>query len=251
MSGEIKTAREARRVLNVAEGADAAALRRAFHAAVKAAHPDHGGDAARLRRVLEAHRLLCALIEARAAAPRPQAPAERPRRPAKAAAAADEPAAARDEPPLRLSIAEAFQGARKSVRLLDGRLLRVSVPAGVRSGERLRISQSPREVMLTVSVLAEPGAALRGGDLWLTRAVPPGFLKSGGRLELDTPLGKRRVWIPRTAAARGLYRLAGQGLPARGGRAKGHIFLKLEPDPAMPESPTQSLLKRFASSWAA
>jgi hypothetical protein len=45
-------------VLGVALDASAAELRAAYRRAIKAAHPDHGGDRERLELVLEAHRTL-------------------------------------------------------------------------------------------------------------------------------------------------------------------------------------------------
>src|SRR4051812_4316245 len=77
------TPKRAREVLNAPANADPAVLARAFRAAVKACHPDHaGGDAERLRQVIDAHRLLQQLGEARQAAaappaqPAPKAPRE-------------------------------------------------------------------------------------------------------------------------------------------------------------------------------
>ena len=55
----------------------------------------------------------------------------------------------------------------------------------------------------------------------------------------------------RTSASRGLFRAPGEGLPARPGRAKGHLYLKFELDESLKQSPAKSLLARFAAAWAA
>ena len=58
------SAAKARQLLNLAADADAAGLAQAYRSAVKAAHPDRpGGDAERLRQVIEAHRLLKTLAD--------------------------------------------------------------------------------------------------------------------------------------------------------------------------------------------
>ncbi|MBO9560101.1 MAG: molecular chaperone DnaJ, partial [Caulobacter sp.] len=64
------------------------------------------------------------------------------------------------------------------------------------------------------------------------------------------------VWISTKAAARGLVRLPGQGLPARGPHRAGDLFLRLEAlgegiGGEGTESAARSQLKRFAAAWAA
>jgi curved DNA-binding protein len=92
---------------------------------------------------------------------------------------------------------------------------------------------------------------VRGDDLWMTAKVAPAVLKRGGRINVDTPLGRRSVWIDRNAAERGLVRVEGQGLPARGRRPKGHLFIRLSPAAGLADSAALSLLRRFAAAWAA
>ncbi|HPA38825.1 MAG TPA: molecular chaperone DnaJ, partial [Phenylobacterium sp.] len=53
------------------------------------------------------------------------------------------------------------------------------------------------------------------------------------------------------AGARGLVRLPGQGLPARGRRREGHLFLRLTPQTRTTASAARTLLRRFAAAWAA
>jgi hypothetical protein len=68
---------EALDLLGLPAAADGETLRRAFNAAVKAAHPDRpGGDHERLRLVIEAYRLLQLRPPAANAAPAPQTRAE-------------------------------------------------------------------------------------------------------------------------------------------------------------------------------
>jgi curved DNA-binding protein len=146
-------------------------------------------------------------------------------------------------------VAEAFKGCERELRVKQRRKFKVRLPGGLQTGDVVRFGNDG-EHFVTIEVTPHEGAQLRGADLWLTVRVSAEFLKEGGRMEVDTPLGVRRFWVSRTSAARGLFRSPGDGLPARSNRAKGHLYLKFELDPALDRSPARSLLQRFAAAWA-
>ena len=215
--------RRARAVLGVRGGLDEAALRAAFRTAVKAAHPDRpGGDAALLREVVEAYGLL-------KAAPTGEPPPL--------------PAPAAPVDTLEISPVQAAAGGRAFARLADGRRLAVDLPAGLRPGDKVRAG----EALLTVTVKGGGGLTLRGDDLWLSAQIPH---IAGGRLPVATPAGPREIWIGRRDIARGLVRLAGQGLPARGPHAAGDLIVTLKAPPPPPESGARSRLRAFQANWA-
>ncbi len=247
---DIRAAEEARVRLGLTRGAGDGDLRAAFQRAVKATHPDRGGDPEQFRQVLDAYRFLKARAELGSVAQqRPVAkPAPRAQPRPQPAAAAPKPEAAKTL--LRISVTEAFLGGAKSVRLPDGKRGKIKLPPGLRSGEAVRFGPD-KQYALPVLIVSEPGAEVRGDDLWLTVGVSQTFLKDGGRLEVSTPFGRRKLWISRSSAARGLFRAPGEGLPAVGARPRGHLYLKLELDQSLADTPAKSLLKRFAASWAA
>ena len=219
---------EARRILGVAPGLSGAPLRRAYLAAVKTSHPDRpGGDAARLRAVIAAYALLKA------------SPA-----PPSGGRGAPPPAAER----LVITPAVAVAGGSTSVRLNDGQPVNVTLPAGLRHGDRVRVDGR----VLTVLVRTEAGASVLGDHLCLTLEVDPRILGHGGRISVATPAGEQTVWVSRAAAARGLVRVPGQGLPGRGVHPTGHLFIRLRPSAERPAEPaSRDLLRRFAATWAA
>ncbi len=145
---------------------------------------------------------------------------------------------------------EAFRGAERLVRLKSGQTFKVRLPAGLQTGDVVRFGDEG-EHRLTIAVEGLERVELKGADLWLVVGVSHEFLKEGGRVEIDTPLGPRQFWVSRTSAARGLYRAPGEGLPARSGRERGHLFLKFEANDSLNERPAKSLLARFARAWAA
>jgi len=215
---------DARRILRLGPLATPADARRAFREAAKRLHPDRpGGDAEAFRAALEAHRLL-----------------------------QGEPKALPAPPPVtedRISITPvmALTGGEREVMLADGRRIRITLPAGLRDGERLRAGG----VTFTIDIPAADDAQVRGDDLWITARLAPALLADGGRVAIETPLGRRIVWITRKAASRGLVRLERQGLPARGGHAQGALYIRLAAEERPVESSARTLLRRFAAAWAA
>ena len=222
------TPKIAREVLGVSSEATPAEVRCAFREAAKRAHPDAGGDEHAFRQVVEAYRRLQDPLDDRFV-----------QLPARARPAAD--------PDLEISPRLALEGGDVDHQMPDGRLIRITLPPGLRSGDRVRAGGGE----LCVYIRAEAGVLVRGDDLWMTVKVSPSTLKKGGRITLDTPLGRRSVWIDRKAAERGLVRVEDQGLPARGARPQGHLFLRLSAASGLADSAALALLRRFAAAWAA
>jgi curved DNA-binding protein len=236
----------ARELLGVGPFYSAGDLRRAFREAAKRAHPDRdGGSEDAFRQVVEAYRRL------QEAQVRAKSRAEA--RPKPSATMADPffqpPVPSSAEPEvLTIGPALALNGGAAEHRFADGRRVRLTLPAGLRSGDTVRVGG----VVLPVVLKGTPEILVRGDDLWITAAVEPGLLAEGGRTAIETPLGRRIVWLTKKAGERKLVRLAGQGLPARGPHAEGHLFVRLAPaETGRIDSAARALLRRFAAAWAA
>lgn len=221
------TLKMAREVLGVSSLSTPAEIQRAYRQAAKRAHPDRGGDPGAFLQVTEAYRRLTE------AAPAPVRPA--PRR-------ADPPVDDR----LTITPALAVSGGVARHNLPDGRRLRIRVPPGLRTGDHVRAS----DMKLEVYVRADDGVLVRGNDLWVTAHVEPGVLKRGGRVAVDTPHGRKGLWLTPRNAARGLVKMDGLGLPARGKHPRGHLFIRLAQTSAN-DSLAAALLRRFTAAWAA
>ena len=226
---EIASAEEAWALLGLTGPADAEALRAAFRSAVKAARPDApGGDDERFRRIIAAWRLVRQPAPLALAAPASPAPTS---------------------PVITISPLDAVRGGAAEVRL-KGRRLRVQVPAGLRSGEHLRLKaagEAGADLYLPVLIRGEDGLGVIGDDLHMTWPVPPRLLEDGGRLEIETHAGTRSAWL--VAGHQPLrLRLRDLGLPARRGRPQGHLFVTLKPAEDAP-SAAEDLLLRFSRVW--
>lgn len=225
--------KRAREVLGVGALTGPAELRRAFREAAKRAHPDRkGGDAERFRQVVEAYHIL-------QLAP---APGDRILQPPATVARAPAGSAILSVPPLA-----AMNGGKVEHHMPDGRRVRIDLPPGLRSGDTVRAGGAALEV----AVRGGGDMLVRGDDLWITVKIDPRLLAEGGRIGVETPLGRRVVWITKKACERGLIRLVGQGLPARGRHRQGHLFLRLAADSQTGDSAARTLLRRFAAAWAA
>lgn len=224
--------KRAREILGVSPLATAIQLRRAFREAAKQAHPDRpGGDAERFREAVEAYRLL--------SAPKPADSIIQP--PATVAWPA------RTNTYLTITPLLAMNGGVLAHEVEDGRRLKISLPEGLRTGDTLRVGGVEYEI----AVRGDGEMLVRGDDLWLTVPLDPRVLAQGGRVALDTPVGRRVIWITRKAGERGLVRLPGQGLPARGAHRQGHLFLRLAAQVRTTDTAAEALRRRFAAAWAA
>lgn len=228
---EVASLAEAHALLGLAGPTAEPALTAAFRAAVKAAHPSApGGDEARFRRVIAAWRLV----------------QSREGRPLALAAPATPPPA---PPVVAIGPMDALNGGQVAVRLA-GRTLNIRLPKGLRSGEHLRLRGAGgggADVYLPVLIRGADGLSVVGDDLFMEAAVPTRLLDDGGRLEIDTHAGARSAWIVAGQAPLRL-RLKGLGLPARGSRPQGHLFVALQPSDDIP-SAAEDLLIRFTRVW--
>ena len=218
----------ARQVLGVGARASPGDLRRAFRDAAKRAHPDRAGGAdARFRQLVDAYHRLHETAPATVIRP----PAPR----------APEPAVLIVDPLV------ALRGGAVTHQLTPGRTLRIHLPLGLRGGDTVRVGGAD----LRVALRGTSDILVRGDDLWISVPVAASTLAQGGRIALETPLGRRIVWLTREAGERRLLRLVGQGLPARGSHRRGDLFLRLAPQAGETHSAARVLLRRFTAAWAA
>ena len=224
--------KQARAVLGVAPEATPAELRRAFREAAKSAHPDRpGGDAERFRQAVEAYRLLTEPVPTGGIVQPPATVSK----------------SAQDDRTLPITPLIALNGGVVLRETADGRSLKITLPAGLRSGDLLRAGAD----MFEIAVRGDAQIMVRCHDLWVTTPLHPHVLAQGGRVAVDTPLGRRVVWVTKKVGERGLVRLAGQGLPARGDHPQGHLFLRLTEQSRTTDSAARTLRRRFAAAWAA
>lgn len=238
MCADALTLENARLLLGLTGPIGAEGLTARFRVAVKAARPDApGGDAETFRRVIAAYRLLQAQTLAL------PAPASH----AKPSPFTPPPAPA---PLLALTPMQAISGG--CVRVVVGaRKLLVHVPLGVRTGDKIRLKRDAADggdILLPVLIRPADGLSVLGGDLFMTWTVPQRMMDDGGRIEIMTHAGPRSSWLVPDMVEPVRLRLKGLGLPARGNRPAGDLFVKLEASADLP-SAAEDLLLRFTRVW--
>lgn len=150
------------------------------------------------------------------------------------------------EAALPLSVEEAVQGGEKEISLSDPatgqrRSLSVKIPAGVRSGQKIRLAGqgSPGlggqagDLLLKVEIQPDSRFKVDGADIHTTVSVTPWEAALGGEAEVETPTGPVRVKIPAGSSSGRKIRLRGRGLSQQGG-AKGDLLAEIRvvvPDP--------------------
>ena len=164
-------------------------------------------------------------------------------------AAGRPPESADQEARIALSLEDAMAGGKKEITLQDPlsgekRRLRVSLPAGIRPGQRIRLAgQGARlrggsrgDLYLTVEILPHPNLRIEGLDLHARLPVAPWEAALGGRATIDTLEGKVTVRIPTGSSSGRKIRLRGKGLSSAGGK-RGDLYAEIRV--VVPEHPTE------------
>jgi curved DNA-binding protein len=206
------TMEAARRLLSVAADADAEVLKSARNKAMMSAHPDHGGTEDSLRLVIEAYAVLIGESEA--------APPGFDR--------------------LEITPSIAMLGGRHVVRLMDGRRIAISLPAGLRHGDKV----SAGGAMFSIRIKGGGGVFVSGDDLCMQIRASNALLTSGGRLKVKTPAGYCLVWVPKQVGSNRIVRVLGRGLPPRGRYPQGALLIKLIPEQAANDAAKPAKKKR-------
>jgi len=171
----------------------------------------------------------------------------------KRGAGADADATARDlEAPLAVTLDEAYRGVEKTVTIpRDGesRTLSVTVPAGVKTGSRLRMKGEGEstgtargDLYLVVEVLPHATFQREGSDLVteVSATLPQALL--GAELSVPTMEGSVMMRIPAGTQGGTTFRLRGKGMPDLRGKDTGDELVKVNVEIPRNLSPRQKEL---------
>jgi curved DNA-binding protein len=164
---------------------------------------------------------------------------------------------------LEIDLEDAYRGARRSLLLrvptrdaqgmvtMQQRQLDVTIPAGVRDGQHLRLagqglpapgSGEPGDLYLEVRIAAHRLFRLDGRDIHLDLPVAPWEAALGATVEVPTPGGSLQLTVPRGSGAGRRLRLKGKGLP---GSPPGDLYVVLKV--AAPPADTPAAEAAYAS----
>ena len=169
------------------------------------------------------------------------------------------------ETPVEVTLEEAFRGSTRTVRLQSpetcpacggsgevagatchtcggsgqvsrDRRLEVKVPAGVKTGSRVRIAGEGRpgfgggpngDLYLVVTVQPHPRFERKGDDLFVDVAVPYLDAILGGEVEVPTIDGRVALRIPELTQNGRQIRLSGKGMPVLGAASRGDLYARI------------------------
>lgn len=148
-----------------------------------------------------------------------------------------------------ITLAEAAEGATRTVSLPDGRRLEVKIPAGVDTGSRVHIPAGggDGDFYLAVTVIDHPRFERKGKDLYSEVEVPVDDLALGAEVTVPTLTGKVALTIPPGTQNGRRFRMAGQGMPElnRSG-SKGSLFATVKAVlPSNPGPEEQELFRKL------
>lgn len=132
---------------------------------------------------------------------------------------------------MTVSLPESVKGAEKRVRLPSGKELNVKIPAGVTSGQQIRLKGQGEsvpghrvgDVLLTVTIAPHPFFKVDGSDLRVDLPITLYEAVLGGKVRTPTLSGAVELSIPKNTSSGRIFRLKGKGLPKPGG--VGDLFV--------------------------
>src|SRR3990172_879617 len=140
------------------------------------------------------------------------------------------------EQPVTISLEEAYHGGTRLMQL-DGRRLEVKIPAGARTGTKVRMAGvgpagpggQPSDIYLVVDVADDPRFARQGDDLTTEVEVDLYTAVLGGETRVPTLDGQVVLKIPAGTQPGQSIRLKGRGMPQlKNSKVRGDLFAKIK-----------------------
>jgi DnaJ-class molecular chaperone len=133
---------------------------------------------------------------------------------------------------MTVSLEEAVKGVEKRVRLPTGKELDVKIPAGVTSGQQIRLKgqgetapgHRPGDLLITVSIAPHPFFKVDGSDLRVDLPITLYEAVLGGKVRVPTLGSAVELSIPKNTSSGRTFRLKGKGLPKPTG-ATGDLYV--------------------------
>lgn len=134
-----------------------------------------------------------------------------------------------------ISFADAVTGATREMTMADGRVLNVSIPPGVETGQTLRLRSQghsargggpPGDALLQVNVRHSDQWRREGNHVHMNASVPLRTALLGGTVDIAIPSGSITLKIPAGSNSGTIMRLKGKGVQLKG--AIGNLFVKID-----------------------
>jgi len=158
---------------------------------------------------------------------------------------------------LDLDFLDAINGAKRQVTMPDGSVLDVSIPAGTRDGQILRLRGKgmaglnggpPGDALVEIAVRPHRIFTRKGDDIHLELPISLREAVLGGKLSVPTPMGAVTMTVPKWANTGTVLRLKGRGVPRSNG-SRGDEYIKLKVMlPSKPDAELEKLITQWRPS---
>jgi len=140
-----------------------------------------------------------------------------------------------------LTLEEAMSGQQRRIKLqkgADSRALQVTIPAGVKDGQKIRLTGQGQpgrhggpngDLYLAVSLLPHKVYRFEGEQLVLDLPVTPWEAALGGKVTVPTLQGKIQLTLPANTPSGKRMRLKGRGYGKPAGDLVVHVLIQLPP----------------------
>lgn len=132
---------------------------------------------------------------------------------------------------VEISLRDAFEGATLQLQS-DGKRKKVKIPAGVRTGSKVRVpgaGPNGMDLYLIVQVKEDERFERKGSNLHTTAKVSVFTAILGGEAEVETMTGKVKLTIPPGTQPEQVFRIAGRGMPQlKNPSSKGDLLVRLK-----------------------
>lgn len=133
---------------------------------------------------------------------------------------------------MTVSLEESVKGVEKRVRLPTGKELNVKIPAGVNSGQQIRLKgqgdtvsgHRPGDLLITVNIAQHPFFKVDGSDLRVDLPITLYEAVLGGKVRVPTLGSAVELSMPKNTSSGRIFRLKGKGLPKPTG-TNGDLFV--------------------------
>lgn len=156
---------------------------------------------------------------------------------------------------LEVDFIDAVRGAKKRVTMPDGKTLDIAIPAGLDSGQTLRLKGQGEggtggggagDVYVEVTVKPHAVFERDGDDIHIEAPITLKEAVLGGKITAPTIAGDVAITVPKNASSGAVLRLKGRGV-AREGAAPGDQYVKLKI--VLPEGGDREL-EEFVKRWS-
>lgn len=155
---------------------------------------------------------------------------------------------------LDVDFMDAVRGAKRQVTMPDGNGIEISVPAGVRDGQTLRLKgrggpgfgEGPAgDALITIGIRPHPVFTRDGDDIEMELPITFDEAVLGAKVDVPTVSGTVSMSVPKGASSGRRLRLKAKGIARKGGKA-GDQYVRLRI--VLPDS-IDTEMEALAKSW--